>query len=722
MLSSQSSRRRRIVGIEGLNAESIRHQITHGAKFVIYSYNFSLVVVSFKRASSVYFIRAGQSRIIRGLPFTLFSLLFGWWGIPHGIIFTIQSLATNLGGGKDVTEGVLASIAPTVEPAGSVSPPIPPVPVAPARSSPKPALYVLAIGVIVAFAAAIYAGVCYNKGRHLPVVLVSGLSQDYDVSLNGQSYHLRPRTPQVLALPEGAFDLHARLPGGQKADEHFTFSTDFFTRPFHPCVAVLNPDKLAVVYVETTHYYATGSAPARKEANGVVLYANETSYFLDRPDYVLEEFPSTISVPEGTGMTTKTRLDVFHEITPDRIALLLNKRIGYPAMRTYVQNEARLQPDDEMALNQVVSLLKPAEAQALLQTRLSDRPVHIEWHRYYQSLMESLHPDFDLAGQYRRWSEAEPDNGDLIYLYARLIENRDISHPLYERALAARRPCAYAALALGFDEINEGNFQRGLDLLLQAENGGVHDETLRMNKRVALLALGRTQEVLKTAEQKLAASPTDVADFADFLRLQQSAAPDPVAGEKAIAKFLARFRRSYGETGIASLDNYLHAALAYGAGDEAEFARRAGELSGSENAFEAAVARRDHAAAATALAEVDQIPARYFWILYLTAHRSGDETAAEGYFQKGLEALAKEGRRGASLARRIRSGTPEDHAEILHTANYALDNAILFAALGQHFPAQPAYLERARLLDVDPSFPHLLLREVLAVKSAAGRG
>src|SRR5579859_7555961 len=112
MLSSKSSRQLRIIGIEGLNAESIRHQIAHGAKFVIYSYNFSLIVVSFKRASNVHFVRAGQSRIVKGLPFTLIALVCGWWGIPHGIIYTVQTLVTNFGGGKDVTDGVLASLAP----------------------------------------------------------------------------------------------------------------------------------------------------------------------------------------------------------------------------------------------------------------------------------------------------------------------------------------------------------------------------------------------------------------------------------------------------------------------------------------------------------------------------------------------------------------------------------------------------------------------------------
>jgi hypothetical protein len=111
-MAASKSARLKIIGIEGLTAESIRHDVAHGAKFVIYSYNFSLLIVSFKRSSNIHFVRAGQSRIIKGLPFTLIALVCGWWGIPHGVIFTFQTFGTNFSGGKDVTEAVLASLAP----------------------------------------------------------------------------------------------------------------------------------------------------------------------------------------------------------------------------------------------------------------------------------------------------------------------------------------------------------------------------------------------------------------------------------------------------------------------------------------------------------------------------------------------------------------------------------------------------------------------------------
>lgn len=93
----------KIVGAENMSRDQLRFEIQRGAKIVLYQYCISIVVLTFRRGSSLYFIPAGQSAVSKGLPFTFLSLVAGWWGIPWGPIWTIQSLITNLKGGKDVT-------------------------------------------------------------------------------------------------------------------------------------------------------------------------------------------------------------------------------------------------------------------------------------------------------------------------------------------------------------------------------------------------------------------------------------------------------------------------------------------------------------------------------------------------------------------------------------------------------------------------------------------
>jgi hypothetical protein len=100
----------KIIGIEGLSERQLTLELQRGAKFVFYQFCVSVLVMTFKRSSDIYFIRSGESAVRKGLRFSLISLLLGWWGIPWGPIYTIEAFITNFGGGKDVTQEVLESI------------------------------------------------------------------------------------------------------------------------------------------------------------------------------------------------------------------------------------------------------------------------------------------------------------------------------------------------------------------------------------------------------------------------------------------------------------------------------------------------------------------------------------------------------------------------------------------------------------------------------------
>lgn len=100
----------KIRGIEGLSADQVDFELKRGAKFVIFYYCISLVVVTFKRTSDIYFVKPGESTPSAGLICSIVCLLLGIWGIPFGIIWSISSIITNLRGGKNVTQEVVASL------------------------------------------------------------------------------------------------------------------------------------------------------------------------------------------------------------------------------------------------------------------------------------------------------------------------------------------------------------------------------------------------------------------------------------------------------------------------------------------------------------------------------------------------------------------------------------------------------------------------------------
>jgi hypothetical protein len=110
----------KIEGIEGMQISQVQFELQRGAKFVFYYYCVSVLVMTFRRPSGIYFVRAGENRIVKGLPWTLLTLLLGWWGIPWGPIYSIQSLVVNFGGGKDVTAEVVCQLAPGTAVAAAV--------------------------------------------------------------------------------------------------------------------------------------------------------------------------------------------------------------------------------------------------------------------------------------------------------------------------------------------------------------------------------------------------------------------------------------------------------------------------------------------------------------------------------------------------------------------------------------------------------------------------
>ncbi len=100
----------KIRGTESMTTDQVNFELQRGGKFVLFQYCVSLLIVTFKRPSDIYFVRSGESAVGKSIPFTLISLLGGWWGIPWGPIYTVQSLITNFQGGKDVTQKVIAGL------------------------------------------------------------------------------------------------------------------------------------------------------------------------------------------------------------------------------------------------------------------------------------------------------------------------------------------------------------------------------------------------------------------------------------------------------------------------------------------------------------------------------------------------------------------------------------------------------------------------------------
>ena len=151
-----------------MTAADIRNAVAQGGRFVLFQYCFSVLIMSFKRSSPIFFLRPGEGAFSKGATYSLISLFAGWWGIPWGPIWTLTTLATNFSGGRDVTSQVLSALGLSM-PATTATPPVTPAEAAKRKSRQSLTLW-FAWGVV----ALIFLGMAclgykiYENVRHMP--------------------------------------------------------------------------------------------------------------------------------------------------------------------------------------------------------------------------------------------------------------------------------------------------------------------------------------------------------------------------------------------------------------------------------------------------------------------------------------------------------------------------------------------------------------------------
>lgn len=96
---------KKIIGLDWAGQDALVVELQRGGKFVVFEYCISPLVVTLRYTSNVHFIEAGEVGWIKGIRYSIISLLFGWASI-FGIVHTIQCLYVNFRGGRDITEQV----------------------------------------------------------------------------------------------------------------------------------------------------------------------------------------------------------------------------------------------------------------------------------------------------------------------------------------------------------------------------------------------------------------------------------------------------------------------------------------------------------------------------------------------------------------------------------------------------------------------------------------
>ena len=91
---------------EKLTPVEARARIAAGASCIRFNYVVSVVFFTFLWHSKVHLVQKDASTYFRAIPYTLFTVLFGLWGLPWGPVESAKAIWNNLGGGTDVTDEI----------------------------------------------------------------------------------------------------------------------------------------------------------------------------------------------------------------------------------------------------------------------------------------------------------------------------------------------------------------------------------------------------------------------------------------------------------------------------------------------------------------------------------------------------------------------------------------------------------------------------------------
>jgi hypothetical protein len=90
----------------GQNREDVLRSMERGAIVVRYPYVISAVLVSFALESRAVLIERPAQRYTGTIPYLLLTLVFGWWGVPWGPIFTAKAVWCLMRGGEEITDSI----------------------------------------------------------------------------------------------------------------------------------------------------------------------------------------------------------------------------------------------------------------------------------------------------------------------------------------------------------------------------------------------------------------------------------------------------------------------------------------------------------------------------------------------------------------------------------------------------------------------------------------
>ncbi|TAL05226.1 MAG: tetratricopeptide repeat protein [Verrucomicrobia bacterium] len=538
--------------------------------------------------------------------------------------------------------------------------------------------------------------------RHRTLHIVSAFKTPALVEVRNAGLVRTTQRIVELPLPEGRY--HATITGPVKQEVDFEIRGSYWSRWFDDPAWVLNVGGSAILdRVDAT--YLQNPQPVTH-----TFYFGDTFYALGGITHPFRDLPEKANVG-----THYMGLDLFRQ-EPTALFYYFAQRKNFAEALRLAETRLRVQPDDEGLLglyfNTVQLQNQLDRAEKFLRPGLTNRPVLVQWHRFYQSLHRDAPHDAQLAAFYDHELESEPTNSALLYLRGRVAPNRAESRTWFQRAGDADPKNPFPFFALGFDHAAMGDWPAARTFFAHACELQPKQPAFVESFNQARLALGEYAALEKELRELLAREAFHYSaahELCDVLVAQGRNADAAEFVRQFTAVAASRAREASREPNLGLRRHLLYATKDFAALEK----ESAG--AGLDDAYPRFTALMELGGLddATRLFPLDSqtISNPFHYLQLAIAYRLAGRTSEAGQWQSRAATLLAAGDGDmARAAATLRSATPPTRAELDEIAVAVESKACLLAALAQLHPANRAeFAAQSRRLNVVWTFPHHLL-------------
>lgn len=344
------------------------------------------------------------------------------------------------------------------------------------------------------------------------VYVVNGTGTNYEVLVNGESVEVPAAKKTRLDVEYGPLLVEAGAEGLSFEPISLELEADFWKRLGGGDIVVVNPDKTAFMVWEELVYYPDTIDVATEEmmdSGDYSYHAGDSVYRFDDVQYIFREAPENIEM--SSDRAVKTQLLFYDEMEPSEIVQALLNNGDPKVAGNYVKAQLEAEPGNqaEVLLPFLPLAMEASELTDYTRKRIDADSSLIEWHRYYQTLRQGETSEEEVLKEYEARLAADPENGNLQYLAARLLPDGPEQISRFTASTKTDPPCPYGFFALAYHHWVAGDFSAARTQIDKAVEAKPDLLNFTSQQTEIMIAQGDWESVLKQEKQRFREAPSD---------------------------------------------------------------------------------------------------------------------------------------------------------------------------------------------------------------------